>query len=51
MAEYDIAVIGGDKRIAYMIPFFMEKGYRVIGYKVYRPPLLWAGFPLKKRVL
>ena len=36
MAEYDIAVIGGDKRIAYMIPFFMEKGYRVIGYKVYR---------------
>ena len=36
MAEYDIAVIGGDKRTAYMIPFFMEKGYRVIGYKVYR---------------
>ena len=27
MAEYDIAVIGGDKRTAYMIPFFMEKGY------------------------
>ncbi|MGN0330193.1 MAG: dipicolinate synthase subunit DpsA [Kineothrix sp.] len=35
MAEYDIAVIGGDKRTAYMIPFFMERGYRVIGYKVY----------------
>lgn len=35
MAEYDIAVIGGDKRTACMIPFFMEKGYRVIGYKVY----------------
>lgn len=34
MAEYDIAVIGGDKRTAYMIPFFMERGYRVIGYKV-----------------
>lgn len=36
MAEYDIAVVGGDKRTAYMIPFFREKGYRVIGYKVYR---------------
>ena len=35
MAEYDIAVIGGDKRTAYMIPFFMERGYRVIGYKIY----------------
>lgn len=34
MAEYDIAVIGGDKRTAYMIPFFREKGYRVIGYKI-----------------
>lgn len=36
MAEYDIAVVGGDKRTAYMIPFFREKGYRVIGYKVCR---------------
>ena len=35
MAEYDIAGIGGDKRTAYMIPFFMERGYRVIGYKIY----------------
>ncbi len=35
MAEYNIAVIGGDKRTAYMIPFFMERGYRVIGYKIY----------------
>ncbi|HBA67840.1 MAG TPA: dipicolinate synthase [Lachnospiraceae bacterium] len=34
MAEYDIAVIGGDKRTACMIPFFMERGHRVIGYKV-----------------
>ncbi len=36
MAEYDIAVIGGDRRIAYMAPFFREKGYRVIGYKISR---------------
>ncbi len=36
MAAYDIAVIGGDKRTAYMIPFFKERGYRVIGYKIYR---------------
>lgn len=35
MAEYDIAVIGGDKRTAYMIPVFKEKGYRVIGYKIH----------------
>lgn len=34
MAEYDIAVIGGDKRTACMIPFFKEMGYRVIGYKL-----------------
>lgn len=34
MADYDIAVIGGDKRTAYMVPFFKEKGYRVIGYKL-----------------
>ena len=34
MAEYDIAVIGGDKRTAYMVPFFKEIGYRVIGYKL-----------------
>lgn len=36
MAEYDIAVIGGDKRTAYMIPFFREMGYRVICYKICR---------------
>lgn len=34
MAEYDIAVIGGDKRTACMVPFFKEMGYRVIGYKL-----------------
>lgn len=34
MAEYDIAVIGGDKRTAYMVPFFREMGYRVICYKI-----------------
>lgn len=36
MAEYDIAVIGGDKRTAYMAPFFREMGYRVICYKTSR---------------
>jgi len=30
--EFDIALIGGDARIAYMAPFLSEKGYRVIGY-------------------
>ena len=34
MAEYDIAVIGGDKRTAYMVPFFRDMGYRVICYKI-----------------
>ncbi len=32
--KYDIAVVGGDKRTACMIPFFMQRGYRVIGYKI-----------------
>lgn len=36
MAEYDIAVIGGDKRTAYMASFFREMGYRVVCYKVCR---------------
>lgn len=36
MAEYDMAVIGGDKRTAYMVPFFREMGYRVICYKLSR---------------
>lgn len=30
--QYDLALIGGDDRIAYMAPFFIEKGYRVICY-------------------
>lgn len=34
MAEFDIAVIGGDRRTAYMVSYLMEKGYRVICYKV-----------------
>lgn len=33
--SYDVAVVGGDKRTACMIPFFMERGYRVIGYRIY----------------
>ncbi len=32
MQQYDIALIGGDARIAYMAPCFLEKGYRVICY-------------------
>ena len=34
MAEYDIAVIGGDRRTAFMIPFFQENGYRVISFGI-----------------
>lgn len=34
MAEFDIAVIGGDRRTAHMVCFLMKKGYRVICYKV-----------------
>ena len=34
MAEYDIAVIGGDKRTAYMVPFFRESGYKVICFGI-----------------
>lgn len=32
MKQFDIALVGGDARIAYMAPFLAEKGYRVIGY-------------------
>lgn len=32
MKPYDIALIGGDARIAYMASCFLEKGYRVICY-------------------
>lgn len=34
MKQYDIALIGGDARIAYMAPCFLEKGYRVICYGI-----------------
>lgn len=36
MGEYDIALVGGDRRTAYMVPFFREKGCRVIGYRLYK---------------
>lgn len=29
-----MAVIGGDKRTAYMVPFLREKGYRIISYEL-----------------
>lgn len=32
MGQYDIALIGGDARTAYMLPYLLEKGYRVICY-------------------
>lgn len=32
MGQYDIALIGGDARTAYMFPYLLEKGYRVICY-------------------
>lgn len=34
MQQYDIALLGGDARIAYMAPYFMEKGYRIICYGI-----------------
>lgn len=27
MQQYDVALLGGDARIAYMAPYFMEKEY------------------------
>lgn len=32
MKQFDIALIGGDARIAHMAPYLFKKGYRVIGY-------------------
>ena len=32
MAQYDMAIIGGDLRLAYMAPIIAEQGYSVIGY-------------------
>lgn len=34
MKQYDMALLGGDARIAYMAPYFGEKGYRVICYGI-----------------
>lgn len=34
MEQYDIALLGGDTRTAYMAPYFLEKGYRVICYGI-----------------
>lgn len=34
MKQYDIALIGGDARIAYMAPCLMEMGYQVICYGI-----------------
>lgn len=32
MEHFHIALLGGDARTAYMVPYFLEKGYRVICY-------------------
>lgn len=34
MERYDIALLGGDARIAYMVPYLLEKGYKVICYGI-----------------
>lgn len=34
MEQYDIALLGGDTRTAYMLPYLLEKGYRVICYGI-----------------
>lgn len=34
MEQYEIALLGGDTRIAYMAPYLLEKGYRVICYGI-----------------
>lgn len=34
MGEFDIGIIGGDRRTAYMIPAFEEMGYKIICYGV-----------------
>ena len=33
MTKYDIAILGGDKRTACMVPILAEKGYRVICFR------------------
>lgn len=32
MEQYDMALIGGDERTSYMLPYLLQKGYRVICY-------------------
>lgn len=39
MERYDITLLGGDARIAYMVPYFLEKKYRVICYGTQNPAL------------
>lgn len=34
MEDFHIALLGGDARTAYMLPYFLEKGYRVICYGI-----------------
>lgn len=34
MKQYDMTLLGGDARIAYMAPYLLEKGYRVICYGI-----------------
>ncbi|MDE7415540.1 MAG: dipicolinate synthase [Lachnospiraceae bacterium] len=36
MTKYDIAIIGGDRRTACMIPILAEKGYRIICFRTVR---------------
>lgn len=36
MPYFDIAIIGGDKRLTYMIPLLRARGYRVISYHTSR---------------
>lgn len=39
MKQYDIALLGGDIRNTYMIPYFLKKGYKVICYGTESIPL------------
>ena len=38
MGQYDIALIGGDTRTAFMLSYFMEQNYRVICYGIEKIP-------------
>lgn len=37
MAKYDLAILGGDRRTAYMAPILAEKGYRVLCFRTLTP--------------